>query len=325
MLEHQNTTPREPEVRPDFGHSDSYNSPADGSPLAQSESAEEHQSADASQAQAAKEAVPETSCQNDCGNEVGGNKGEGEAEDESYLDDYEALQEDEETREYRPQFIEDMLENPPVPPGSSLSEFHAIFHSFEHDYKPPHRPKTDQEYYAVWRATVATCKLNWLDRMMPATVRNQQRPAVEAMHLKVQAVVPSSKKEKHEHKRHAKEGAMDYFADPDYRKDFDSQLKRGGFSANAVQAEAFERAITSLKEIDRMKNWADKELTKACEQLDRAYASRNPEQRMPLSLSATRNFNLQVKRDRELEKEERELERAKESDQNGNPQADRSE
>ena len=325
VFDDQNTTPPDAAALADAGHIGCHDLSADGSTTKQSEGAEAYRSAVASELPVAKEAVPETSSPNEAAKEVGGGEEQDEAEEEPPFDDYDEVQEDEETREYMPLFIKEMLENPPVPPGISVSEFQTVFQSFERDFKPPHRPKTDLEYYTVWRATVATCRLNWLDRLMPAAVQKQQRSAVESMHLQLQAVVPSSKKAKHELKRHAKEKAMDYFADPDYRKDFASQLNRGGFSVDSVQVEAFQLAIPSLTQIERMRKSANRELDEACKQLDRAYASRNPDQRMPLSMAAERNFYLQVQADKELARQERELERAKKATEDGNPQADRGE
>ena len=157
-----------------------------------------------------------------------------------------------------PLSIEQMLEDPPLPPGVDKSDFRAIFHSYAEDYRPPHRPKRDIEFQWVWQAAMAQLMLTWFDKMSAAIVANERRAAVEALHKKASAFVPSSKEEAKKLDWSAKEAAMEYFLDPDYEKKFQKTLKDAGFTANAVASEAFLRALPPLKEIERLKKSAKK-------------------------------------------------------------------
>ena len=240
-------------------------------------------------------------------------KEESEEEEE---DLYAALQEDEETRDYTPDFIKTMLENPPVPVGMTKDLFRTIFNAVGESMLP-HRPKSDMEFLNVFNAAKAIVNLLWLDGFTERLVKNNQRAAVEALHLKLIALVPSSKKEKEDCHREAKEIAKDYFSHPGHRTEFSLRLERGGFGADAVVSEALQRALPSLGKIEAMRKAAIKERDQALKELERAYSSRDPHQRMPLSTAAQRNFYNQVREDKELERQERLSEEAKKVTRDG--------
>ncbi|MCK1368292.1 hypothetical protein [Bradyrhizobium sp. 62] len=247
---------------------------------------------------------------------------ESDEDDEAY--DYEQLQEDEETRTYMPLWMRERLDDPPIWPGASKTDLLNFFRSYEYDYRPPHRPKSDVEYEWVWQASKAAFNLIWLERLETTILANQRRAAVESLQMQAFAAVPSSKEAKRELECSAKEAAMDYFADPDYRKKIDANFANAGFGAHAVAGEAFVRALPSLKEIARMKKEAMKQRDDALKQLDRAYDQRDPEQQMPLSSSAISNFFREVQEDTELGRQEREQEKIKKAAGHGDAEADRS-
>lgn len=234
-----------------------------------------------------------------------------EEKEESMEDIFEALQEDEELRSYMPDYIKRMLDHPPVPPGMTARFFRAIFDSVAESMWP-HRPKSDLEFLALFNAAKAIVRLVWLDDLNNRVVHNNRREAVESLHHKLNALVPTSKKEKDEHECAAKEEAMDYFADSDRRDKFSEQLVRGGFGADAVDTEAFQRSLPSLGKIEVMRKAAIRERDQALKTLERAYSSRDPEQRMPLSIAACRNLHNQMREEKKLV-----LEEAKKADQNG--------
>ncbi|MGL9621328.1 hypothetical protein QRQ56_25245 [Bradyrhizobium sp. U531] len=243
---------------------------------------------------------------------------EEEEEEEEEFDYYAVLQEDEEERDYMPDHIEQFLNNPPPRLGVNSSTFRRMFDDIC-NCMPPHRPKSDAEFEAALNATVAYFRAAWLDRQMANLVKLHERPAAEALHLSLQAVVPPTKKYKEDLERHAKEGAMDYFADPAYRTKFIESLERGGLGAEAVEAEAFRRAIPSLAVTERMRKSAIKEYEQALKVLKEAYALRDPEERMPLSASAERRFWKEVAEDRKLVREERLLKESQKAAENGEP------
>lgn len=129
--------------------------------------------------------------------------------------------------------------------------------------------------------------------------------------------MPSSKKKKDDYDRFAGEVAMDYFADADHRKEFSSRLARGGFGGDAVDTEAFQRDLPSLQKIEAMRKSAIKERDQAFKELERAFSVRHPQQRMPLSMAASRNLYNEMREEKELRRQERLLEKSKKAAQNG--------
>ena len=239
-----------------------------------------------------------------------------EEKEESIEDIYAGLQDDEETRNYMPDFIKRMLDNPPLPAGSTIEFFRDLYTSVAESMLP-HRPKSDLEFLAVFNATKAITRLMWLDDLINRLVHNNRREAVEALHHKLHAVVPSSKKEKDEYDRFAKEVAMDYFASPNHRQKFSSSLERGGFGADAVDTEAFQRSLPGLGKIETMRKAAIRERDQALKELERAYSSRDPEQRMPLSVAAMRNIYNEMREEKKLVWQERMQEESKKAAQDG--------
>ncbi|PWE80781.1 hypothetical protein XF30_32215 [Bradyrhizobium sp. SUTN9-2] len=246
-------------------------------------------------------------------------EGEGEAEEEqeeSIEDLYGSLQADEETRNYMPDFIKKKLDKPPLPPGMTAELFRALFDSIAAG-KEPHRPKSDLEFLTVHNAALETARLMWLDSLVAQIVNNYRREAVEVLDKKLHAIVPSCRKEKDDYDRLAKEVAMDYFADPDHRREFSSRLVRGGFGDEAVDTQAFQLALPSLQKIEAMRKSAIKERDRALKELERSYAARSPDQRLPLSAAALRNLRNEIRAEKELERQERLREESKKAAEGG--------
>lgn len=244
-------------------------------------------------------------------------EGESEEEQEECVEDiYESLQEDEETRNYMPDFIKMKLDNPPLPPGITAELFRALFDSLA-ESKQPHRPKSDLEFLTVYNAAVETARLISLDGLIAGVVNNNRREAVEVLDKKLHALVPSNKKEKDDYDRFAKEVAMDYFADSGHRKEFSSRLVRGGFGDDAVDTQAFQLALPSLQKIEARRKSAIKERDRALKELERSYAARSPDQRLPLSAAALRNLRNEIRAEKELERQERLREESKKAAEGG--------
>ena len=219
----------------------------------------------------------------------------------------EAIPED--NTDYMPDFIQKMVDDPPILPGESAHAFRGVFTSFEWDYTQ--RPKTDWEYQLTSRAAVAAWELMRYDRMKAAILRNHQRHAAESMHRRSSGIEPMSTLDQKQIESYAQEGTARYFTDPAYRAEFAAHLERSGFAPNGVEGEAFLRALPSLSIVDRLITSTEKRLDKILRQLDAAYAKRHSEQPMPQSIAARRQERL-------LEK----LEREQESLTNGNKKAD---
>lgn len=211
--------------------------------------------------------------------------------------------------DYLPDFIDAVLEDPPILPGECKDDFVALFESFELDYAQ--RPKTDLEYTWVLGATVAQWELQRYERLKVGIIAVHQRAAVEALHFEAYAVVPADRKERHDLRKSAREGSMRFYSEPDYKVEFTKTLQQNGFGRHAAEAASFVRALPSLAVVDRLINSAQKRLNDALKKLDAAYATRDPEDRMPRSLAALRTE----------ENHDRRAEATREARKNGNAKA----
>jgi hypothetical protein len=211
--------------------------------------------------------------------------------------------------DYMPDFIEAVLEDPPILPGECKDDFVALFESFEFDYHQ--RPKTDLEYTWALQATIARWELLRYERLKVGIIAVQQPSAVEALHIETYGFEPAGKKERHDLRNSAREGAMRFYSEPDYKEEFTKTLERNGFGRHAAEAASFLRALPSLAVVDRLINSAQKRLNEALKKLDAAYAARDPEDPMPRSSAALRTEENQNQR----------AEAAREARKNGNAKA----
>ena len=190
-----------------------------------------------------------------------------EREEEEELDD----------DDYMPDFIRSLLERLPLLPNETEAEFMQVFCSFE--YMGTSRAKTVGEYVLVYSITLLTWEVIRYARMKIALMLNQQRSAVEAMFRKT-------------HEGAAMEGAASglriagnqsangWFADPASRAQSAKNFEAAGFAPNAVEADAFMRALPSLATIERLMESAQKRLMAFLKDLEKRYGSRADEMRV---------------------------------------------
>jgi hypothetical protein len=229
-------------------------------------------------------------------------KEQNESGREKELEEYQTNQDAEDEfddRDYIPDFIYEILQNPPILPNECHSSFEYLFESFEYGYSQ--RPKTDLEYFWTMQATISAWELMRYDRMKVAIVSNERRPAVESLHRKY-ATEPSAKQQPNEEWRSVRDGGMKYFTDPEYRTKFAAKLEQAGFGPNAVENQAFLRALPSLAALDRLIKSAEKRLAECFRKLEAAYATRDPEDPMPRSLAAQRTDDLVRRESEEMKK-----------------------
>jgi hypothetical protein len=195
-----------------------------------------------------------------------------EAEDEGFDDN-----------DYIPIFIQRLIDDPPVLPNESKSEFLQVFESYEFPHNG--RPKTDVEYLLVYQATTITFELLRLERMQADIVKMQRRPAAEIIYRMASDDVATTDELK-DVRAAARKNGRRYFADPEYRKTYVAKLEESGYGAGAVEAEAFRRSLPSVTTLERQKAGLQRRLFDVLKRLDAAFATRDPEMKMPKSLSA---------------------------------------
>ncbi len=178
---------------------------------------------------------------------------------------------------YEPHFIKAWLENPPLLPGERQDEFERIFELFEHFHNG--RPKTVAEYMMVQRATTITWEIMRYECIKVKIVVYQGRFAAEAVYRKSYENLATEGEPK-EFKNSVRKWTQHYFADPEYRAAYAAKLEAGGFGAGAVEAEAFQRSLYSLSQLERLIANLEKRLFGILKRLDEIYASRHPEKKM---------------------------------------------
>jgi hypothetical protein len=187
--------------------------------------------------------------------------------------------------DYIPDFIQKLIDDPPLLPGESKDHFLQMFESFE--FTSNGRPKTDVEYILVYQATMVTWDLMRLERMKVKILASQKRPAAESVFRRSFDNV-AAEGESEDIKTSARKWGRRYFADPEYRRAYAAKLEAAGYGAGAIEAEAFLRALPSLGQIERLIAALEKRLLNILKKLEACYASRDPEMNMPRSGAASR-------------------------------------
>lgn len=116
--------------------------------------------------------------------------------------------------------------------------------------------QTAQDYMAVYQATVLTWDILRLHEMKIGVLRSHQRPALESLLRRTNAVAALKGAEP----READQKAAKRFADPATRPAMMNAFELAGYPPNAVQTEVFMRALPSLAQIDRLIVSAQKRL-----------------------------------------------------------------
>jgi hypothetical protein len=175
--------------------------------------------------------------------------------------------EEEDENDYIPRFIRKVLDNPQLLPREIRTDFLGVFEDFEFTHLG--RAKTTLEYILVNEATKLTLSLQHLDRIEKAIIANQQRPAVESLFRKA-----------HNLKISAGLTADKYFADPVFRARSDEEFEAAGYAPDALEGEAYLRALPSLAVFHRQKAADRKALFGILKELESRYASRHREKKM---------------------------------------------
>jgi hypothetical protein len=179
--------------------------------------------------------------------------------------------------DYQLDFIKAWLEDPPLLPGEDRGEFEQMFESFEFFHNG--RPKTVLEYMMVKQATSITWELMRYERMKVNILVYQGRSAAEAVYRKSYENLATEGEPK-EFKNSVRKWTQHYFADPEYRAAYAAKLEAGGYGADAIEAEGFQRSLYSLSQLDRLIANLEKRLFGILKRLDEIYAGRHPQKKM---------------------------------------------
>lgn len=180
-----------------------------------------------------------------------------------------------------PTFINKVLRNPELLPPEFREDFEGLFERFEFTHIG--RAKTTTEYLLVNEATKLALTLEKLGRVETTILANQRRPAVESLFRKTHEGA-AMKNAEAGIRASAISSATRYFSDPAFRAKADTQFEAAGYGPDALEGEAYLRALPSLTVIHRQKATIRKDLFKILKDLEARYASRHPEKKLEVEI-----------------------------------------
>jgi hypothetical protein len=190
-----------------------------------------------------------------------------------------ALEEEYDETDYTPNFIQKMLANPEMLPYGSEADFESIFEEIEFNHLG--RAKTTHEYILVNEATKLITSLRQLERIEKTIIANQRRPVVEAWFRKSMGVSASLSADK-------------YFFDPKFRKLADQEFEAAGYAPDAIEGEAYLRALPSLTILHRQKAADRKALIGILKELESRFSSRDREKKMSVKRPRSKSSESEV-------------------------------
>ncbi len=184
-----------------------------------------------------------------------------------------------------PSFINKVLYNPELLPPEFREHFVDLFERFEWTHLG--RAKTPTEYLLINEITKLALTLEHLDRLERAILANQRRPAAESLFRKTHEGAFMKNAESAILGESISKGSK-YFADPAFRAKADKQFAAAGFAPDALEGEAYVRALPSLTVIHRQKAVNRKALFAMVKDLESRYASRHFEKKLAVEIPATK-------------------------------------
>jgi uncharacterized protein YdiU (UPF0061 family) len=174
-----------------------------------------------------------------------------------------------------PIFIRRQLEKPPILPGEDAREFNILFREIE--YSAEGGEKSAADYAVDYQATVLMWNLQRIDRMIIALIRHMHPAAVAALirrTSKYGEMEPGSLAY-----RAAHVDALAYFSSEVAKKQMLEKFAKAGYAPDAVDVEAFERALAQITSLNHQQTVARRQLLAFLKEIDRRSSRRAKELR----------------------------------------------
>ena len=174
-----------------------------------------------------------------------------------------------------PSFIRKQLDNPPVLPGENPGEFKNLFYEIE--FSAEGGEKTAADYAIDYQATMLIWNLQRIDRVIVAVIRHMRPAAVAALIRRTSTfgeMEPGSVAYREAHL-----AALEYFTSEDAKKKTLEQFASAGYAPDAVEVEAFERALAQITSLNRQQTAARQQLLAFLKEIDRRNSRRAKELR----------------------------------------------
>ena len=159
--------------------------------------------------------------------------------------------------DYMSLVVERLLANVQLLPSEKREDFIELYKSLEAYGKP----RTDHNHMAVYQATVLTWDILRYQDMKVGVIRSHQRAALVSLLMKTHEGA-AMKGAEAAVMIDAEQKATRWFSDPACRPAMAKMIENAGYPPNAVEVEAFQRALPALATIERLIVSAQKRLDK---------------------------------------------------------------
>ena len=168
-----------------------------------------------------------------------------------------------------PRIIQRQLDNPPILPGESASEFRSLFRGLEMSAQGGWTPA---DYTMIYQATTLTWRVIGLERVRSALIRHQRPAAVVALIRRTNefgGAEPGSIAY-----MTAPGEAIEYFKSEEGKKKIETRFAAAGYAQESVDVETFQLSLAFLTTIDRQIASAQKQLMAFLKEIDRRESRR---------------------------------------------------
>jgi len=183
-----------------------------------------------------------------------------------------------------PMFIQKRLDNPPVLPGESAREFITLFREIE--YSVEGGKKTAADWAIDYQATMLIWILQRIDSMIVAVIRHMHPAAVAALIRRTSNYGETEAGSLAFGEAHL--DSLKYFASEETKKQMLERFSQSGYTANAVEVEAFEQALAQITSLNRQQTVARQQLLAFLKEIDRRSSRRAKELRKVAEKVASR-------------------------------------
>ena len=178
-------------------------------------------------------------------------------------------------KNYPESVLDRLLASPPILPHENAKAFADLFDEFV-KYASP---ETTRDLLEVFQVTVLNWEILRYCEMKASIMRNNRRAAVERL-IRVTHDGAAMKGAEAAVRADSAQKTKQWFADPAHRATMRKTFEAAGYAPNAVEAEAFERALPSLASIERLLASAEKRLAALLKDIEKRSEKRAADLRL---------------------------------------------
>lgn len=173
-----------------------------------------------------------------------------------------------------PPALNDLLDEKSILQHESIEHFRSLFELL----KPCVKPHTAIDHLRLFDVTLLTWEVKRYNLLKVSILTSERRAAVESLLLRLQPgsaipnALPGIKAQLHEKVKR-------YFVDEEFQEEILCEFDNAGFAPDAVETEAFLRALPLLKGVETLIASSQKRLNAALRDLEKSRKQREAELR----------------------------------------------